>query len=414
MDRINVLDVIKSDWQALSVQYTYGRNAYALFSKNSIDEFSFRAKIQQEYDDVTIRKVDIFDEEFRKENFYYNDRTLGQLLLNSLKTPRNKALKYNNLTGKLLYTDPEWILRDKDSGKPFMLYALEIHLSPGMYLTLNVKTFREKKSDYGVWRREYIFDPMTKHLRRRLKNDDDSQQIFVEASFKDKRNTVDYLDISSIQRFKKCKLGILQTLLTEIKSELGEYISFEPEYKENTYSFELPPKQQGSWNNKGLVSLIKRPICIIDEVNSELSTLMADQIKSQLLTYYNINVIGTTWDERAYHIRLINDEEYYSERNIPDPHRIVPNNMIVQHMIVTNELETRKKAESPEITKVIQELLIKEDVITKQVRIFDWSSLAFDTTWKFVNRTKIRDSENSDKKSHILNALVAKPHNTVI
>ena len=390
LDRINVLDIPLANWKALSVQYTYGRNAFVLFSKGSVDETAFRMQMQEQFPEVTVRKVDILDAEFREKYFYYNDRLLAQLLLNSLRIPKNPKLSYQNLTGKLFYTNADWIIKNKETKRPWMLYALEVHLSPGMYLKLNVRTFRSKTGKPQKGGREYIFDPRTKQLRRRLKEDEKPDQIFVEGSFENSRNTVDYLNIQSPQAFGKCKLGVLQQLLEDVRKRLGDYLTLTPQYRENVQSFEISTLQKQALDAKRLSSLIQRPIHLIDDAGTEHSAAMGEQIKEQLLQYYGLSVSGNTWDPQAYHIRLIHEEAYYSEQDLPDLHANVPDGMIVQHMTEEQKFESNGKKAAPALNKVLQELLIKEDVQQKTIRIFDWKALRFVETWTFVMREKIK------------------------
>ena len=54
-----------------------------------------------------------------------------------MRTPKHHAFAYHNLTGKLLYQEPEWIIRDKKTKKINYLRFLEVVIDPGMYLNLN-------------------------------------------------------------------------------------------------------------------------------------------------------------------------------------------------------------------------------------------------------------------------------------
>lgn len=400
LDRTNVLDIPLAEWKARAVQYSFGRNAFVLFTKGSVDIESFRMQIQEQFPEVTVRRIDVLDEE-RHGCFFHNNRLLAQLLLNSLKMPDNPQLAYQNLTGKLFYTDSAWILKDKQTKRPYMLYALEVHLSPGMYLTLKVKTFRQKTDDRKNNVREYIFDPKTKHLRKRLKEDAKLERIFTEGSFEKKRNTVDYLDYRSIRAFRKCKLGVMQRLLTDIKEKLGDYLTLTPEYKEEVKSFEIPKIQKQALDEKRLASLMKRPIILIDDANTERSAEMIKIITEQLDRYYGLSANIGSWNKQAYHIRLIHEEEYYTQNHLPDPHGNVPEGMIVQHIAEEQELSEGSNKASPALNKILQELLIKEDVLNERVRIFDWKSLGFDRIWTFVMREKIAREDDEERRPHI-------------
>ncbi len=400
LDRTNVLDIPLLEWKACAVQYSFGRDAFVLFRKGSVDVDAFRMQIQEHFPEVSVRRIDVLDAEARKD-FYYNDRLLAQLLMNSLKMPQNDQLTYHNLTGKLFYLDPSWILKDRKTKRPFMLYALEVHLSPGMYLKLKVKTFKQKPSNNYSAEREYILDPKTHQLRKRLKSDEKLGLVFTEGSFENKRNTVDYLNFQSFEAYRKCKLGVLYRILRDVKEKLGAYLTLTPQYREDVQSFEIPKIQKRALNEEYLTSLMKRPFHLIDDAGTERSAAMAEQIRQQLKDYYGLTVSGSTWNSQAYHIRLIHDEEYYSERKLSDPHSQIPYGMIVQHMTEEQELQQGKRKATPAINKVLQELLIKEDVQRGKLRLFDWKALCFEEAWTFVQREKIPVQYDRKRKNFL-------------
>lgn len=105
-------------------------------------EKQFKESIMKEYEDVKIQKIDLFDSEQCNKCFYFENRLLAQLLINSMRTPKHETFMYNNLTGKLFYHDPSWRHKDKLTGKVNFIRFLEIIIDPGMYLNLEHKTFK--------------------------------------------------------------------------------------------------------------------------------------------------------------------------------------------------------------------------------------------------------------------------------
>ena len=101
LDKTNILDLVTQQFQARAVQYSFGRTALVLFDKNDISEKQFRNAIKADYPDATVKKVDILNEESRGKCFYYKDRLLLQLLVNSIRVPRMEGFSYNNLHSKL-------------------------------------------------------------------------------------------------------------------------------------------------------------------------------------------------------------------------------------------------------------------------------------------------------------------------
>ena len=140
--KYNILDSAVYEFKAAAVQWTFGATALVLFRKGEVTEKQFKESIMKEYEDVKIQKIDLFDSEQCNKCFYFENRLLAQLLINSMRTPKHEAFMYNNLTGKLFYHDPSWRHKDKLTGKVNFIRFLEIVIDPGMYLNLEHKTFK--------------------------------------------------------------------------------------------------------------------------------------------------------------------------------------------------------------------------------------------------------------------------------
>ena len=62
----NILDIPTADFKARAVQYLWGAAALVLFDKDTIKESEFRTTLQESYPDVTVRKMDILDQNILK------------------------------------------------------------------------------------------------------------------------------------------------------------------------------------------------------------------------------------------------------------------------------------------------------------------------------------------------------------
>lgn len=403
LDKTNVLDIPLLSYKALAVQYAWGKKAFVLFKKGQVNEFQFRNDIQSNFDEVTVSKVNIFDEEFRSKNFFVNDRLLAQLLMNSIKSPRSEKFAYHNLTGALFYMDSKWLKKDKEKNKFNYLHTLKVELTPGMYLKLSVKTFRLKYNERG--KREYIFDAKTGNFRKKIK-DDEKGDIYIEASFKNSHKTIKFLQFDNVNIFNTCKLGVMRKFLSDVENRLGDYLTLSFEYKENVDCYAVSKEQKKAMDNKHLSALIDRPVHIVDELNTQLSQEAVEKIKEELETFYNLSVTIGEIDSKAYNIRIIHNDEYYDENEITDLHNNIPDDTIIQHITlegvieaITDKKKSKKKSPLPMLNKVLQELVIKKDVLQKYVSVFDWKNLNFDKTWTFVIRRKSKTECESNKKS---------------
>lgn len=401
MDR-NILDfsIIKS--KALAVQYAYGAKALVLFKKGTVDEFDYRMSIQDEFKDVKIKKLDIFDETERQENFYYNDMLLAQLLLNSMSNSSNSKIMYHNLTGKLFYSDAKWIKHDsKNRNKIISFYMLEAAFFSEMYLILSVSSFKLGKAQNE---RKYVFDETTAALRRTLKNDTEAD-TYIKSAYRDKRNTVDYLNIKNIDKFRSCKLGVLKRLLDDASKKLGNYMTLVPECITEVSKYEISKEQKKAVDKTYLANFIDAPLYIVDEIKTPESEQISERVRYEFKKYFGINAVMGEINENVFNIRIIHDKEHYIKNNMHDPHSDIFKNVIVQHITIENAIEAEllndKDKLHPMVTKLLQELAIKKDILNRHITVFDWSKSGIDKDVTFVIREDISDKETGTQHKQI-------------
>lgn|GEM_PF-245844 len=396
LDETNVLDLATDIYKARAVQYTNGRKAYVLFDKYAATERQYREAITTVYPDVAVRKVDLLamSEEELEKTFYWQKRLLAQLLMNSIRAPKQMGFAYNNLTGKLFYSQPEWKALDKKTKKPYMMYFLEIRFDAGMYLNLNVKTFTTKQKHSR--KRLYVIDSKTKNFRRKLTNDNyDENSLFTETSFAHRKNTVPYLDFANFERFKSCKLGVQARFLQDVEKYLGKYMKLESRQREGDLTFQESKKEREGLTNTEYAGILnERGVNIVDECRDEYSPKIVARMAAELKAHYDITPMIGPLDKAANNIRLIHNQEYYEKNDLHDPHDDDLRGYIVQHL--TEEENTKlvgpaQKKPSAVFHKIILELILKGDVRTGRISIFDWQALAGGKTWTFVRREKKRD-----------------------
>lgn len=405
LDRCNILDIPETKFNALAVQYQFGRKAFVLFQKNTVLESEFRESLQSEFKDVSVYHVtleDLQDEKFCKDHFFYGDRLLVQLLLNSIRAPRNESLTYNNLTGKLYYAADNLKNVDKKTGVIWYMSYLEIKLDPGMFLNLDVKTFG--LSSYGKSGRQYVLDPKTGVLRKRLATDEDSLPTYTEKAQNGKHKTVDFLEISSFKKFQECKLGIMERFLRDVKRLLSEYVTLTPMQVEESQEYEVSKKEKEGLSEKGMGNILKqRGVVIVDENKTERSKEIVKKLKYELQKHYGVLAKEGELEKDKYNVRIIHTPEYYERLEIEDLHNATEYGFIVQHLVEEKEHFNDKQSASPAINKIIQELIIKGDVLDRMITIYDWKKLGANKAWTFVRRKKIFN-QNGEKVEHVNSA----------
>lgn len=394
--KYNILNSAIYEFKAAAVQWTFGATALVLFRKGDVTESQFKESIIKEYKDVKIQKIDLFDSEQCKNCFYYENRLLAQLMLNSMRTPKHEAFKYNNLTGKLFYHDPSWIYKDKSTGQVNFIRFLEIVIDPGMYLNLEHKTFR-KCGHEGVGL--YVIDSKTGEFRKKLKKDTDVI-TYKEGSLPNKHFRVDNFDITDYAHFRKTKMGIMEQFLRDVEEELSKYITIEIMKREDAQEYAISKlEKRGITEHEYGEMLQKKGVVIVNESGSEKSQYMIELLKEELRKYYCVEAAVGKLSETSYNIRIIHDDKYYISNGIHDPHSDNLRGYIVQHIAEEAEhfKNKNKKGSSPDIKKVVQELLIKGDVKERSISIYDWKRLDSGKEWTFVLRRKVKSSFNEKK-----------------
>lgn len=395
--KYNILDSALYEFKAAAVQWTFGATALVLFRKGEVTEQKFKESIMKEYVDVKIQKIDLFDSEQCNKCFYYENRLLAQLLINSIRTPKQDSFMYNNLTGKLFYHDPSWKHEDKLTGNVNFIRFLEIVIDPGMYLNLEHRTFRRyDREGTGL----YVIDSKTGEFRKKLKTDV-NDITYKEGSLPHNHFKVDNFDITDYAHFRKSKMGVMEQFLRDVKENLSQYIVIEIMEREDAQTFDISNlEKKGISEHEYGKMLQKKGVVIVDENNSEKSKEIVEKLRNELEHYYSIKVSVGELSKEAYNIRIIHDSEYYAENDMYDLHNDNLKDYIVQHMTEEAEHFTDSKGSSPAVKKMVQELIVKGDVREKQISIFDWKRFDSGKNWTFVQREK-RKIEYGENSKHI-------------
>lgn len=393
--KYNILDSAVYEFKAAAVQWTFGATALVLFRKGEVTEQQFRESIMKEYEDVKIQRIDLFDSE-QCECFQYQKRLLAQLLMNSMRMPKHDSFRYNNLTGKLFYHNPAWKHKDKLTGKVNIIRFLEIVIDPGMYLNLNHETFRRVDCEASG---THVIDLKTGEFRKKLKSDTNTT-AYIKGSLKHNHFRVDNFDMTDYEHFCKSKMGVMEQFLKDVRDNLSKYISIEIMERKDACEFDVSNLEKTEISEREYGELLKKKgVVIVDETGTEKSKEIVSLLSMELLEYYGVEAAIGDLTPGAYNIRIIHNEEYYIENELPDPHNNIKG-YIVQHMTEEAEHFTESYGSSPAVRKIVQELIIKGDVKEKSISIYDWKRLDAGKSWTFVQR-KRRKNEAGENVKHI-------------
>lgn len=215
---------------------------------------------------------------------------------------------------------------------------------------------------------------------------------------------VDNFDISDIAHFRKSKMGVMEQFLRDVNDNLSKYMSIDIVEREDAQEFDISNlEKRGISEFEYGEMLQKKGVVIVDENNSEVSKDIVAKLQEELEKYYHVKAAVGNLSEEAYNIRIIHDGEYYAENEMHDPHSDNLKGYIVQHITEEAEHFTNTKGSSPDIKKIVQELIIKGDVRERMISIFDWERLDSGKDWTFVLRKKIKTKygENAAHINHV-------------
>ena len=186
---------------------------------------------------------------------------------------------------------------------------------------------------------------------------------------------------------------------------------------QETYDYEIPKTEKAEKTYLRYGSLLNNEVNIVDEVKTKESAELIEKIRYELRKFYATEVTSGELSDNGINIRIIHDPDYYREKNIPDPHNNVPKGTVVQHMIAedSKHFETPQKNDKPsaDLRKIIQELLIKQDIKNGMITCFDWKSLGYDRDVIFITREDIThyitDQSNKKEKEYIYKIMRISP-----
>lgn len=399
--KTNVLDIPNLEFKAKSVVYTYGNVWYVMFKKDKVDKIKFKNAINKEAPNTTVEKVDILI-----DKIYPNVMT--QLILNMLYS-NDDDTTYSNITGALYFFNHNWMKKDKKSGGLKSFHCLRFKLSSDMYMELSVTTFSKLscfRSEKIRSQGKYLFDKDTGIFRKKLKSDEynENELFILRSRYPNNHNTVPFLKFNSLKDFKNSKVGIFNKFICDVEEELGEYITIENGGYEE---YETVHANNDSYEVKDYGVLLKgRDIVIEDLVRSEESRELINRIRIDLEESYKIKTRLGVIDKGALNIRIIFNKDYYNDNKIEDPHNNVINDFVVQHRTIESFYDTTDTKEKSALKKIIQELIIKDDIKNNKISLVNWDKYGYEEPWTFVARNEIKTVEKSKYKNYLYSKMV--------
>lgn len=382
--------LISNDYNAFSVLYKPYRYSYAMFKRQD-DIRSLISKIRKncDFSEDAVYDVQPVADAARKGNCI-GGAWLAQLLINSLASSRSryKNFHYCNLTGSLR------IVPDPGSNKRDYIDTFDISLDDQCDLIISVKRYRTCYSvqrDHSIdksgldKRPKYILHSGTGALRRLLPRDGeiDPKKIYIEAAIQNRRAHAPFIDFRSHDAYKNSRVGVFHDVLTRIQEHLSKYMSFELISLDVSQVVELKTTIMN--DPKHIQSLlVDQPIHLVDLVESDESSILAQSLKEGYLEYIRdpkLLTIGKREKKNAFNCRIIHDMGYYDENKLKDRH-LDSNSKILRQNVT---IEENGEVSNAIVKTLVKELLIKRDIQEGRLSLFDWSRLNATEVWTFAS-----------------------------
>ncbi|MHC5823418.1 MAG: hypothetical protein ACYT04_48200, partial [Nostoc sp.] len=124
-------------------------------------------------------------------------------------------------------------------------------------------------------------------------------------------------------------------------------------------------------------------IHIVDRVNDEESAYLVMTLKQLLLPYItdeNLITVGKRDKRDALNFRIIHDAEFYEKMRQEDEYLPSTDEFRRQHLTI----ESSRNVTDPIVKTIIKEQLIKRDISSRTLNLFDWAKLELKGVWTFA------------------------------
>ena len=280
-------------------------------------------------------------------------------------------------------------------------------------MVLSVRTFSKAKFHKKSILKsnpKYVFDNETNILKRKLKSDNiNEEDTYIQRSIdSSKHNTIPFLDFSNYNKYLKCKVGVFDKFLQDVEDELSDYIKITNGGYEK---YEVYNKKDKNFENKDYGKLLnQRTFVIEDLVKTEESEKGIQQIVKYLNLKYGVYAKKGESSTESYNLRIIYNSNYYEKNKLEDPHNNVLEGYIMQHITVDSLAsliepledyikEKKSDKDLPQVTKIIQELIIKGDIIDKKISLVNWDVCKYDSSITFVKHKEIKEENKKDNRN---------------
>lgn len=378
------LDVPLMEKKVCAVRFDPQGSFYVLMEKGEGNKTLLLNALKQtdEIDKICIPPIAFSD---------INDRSLIQLLLNTLGTSSNEMLRINNLTGHLYCYKSEWLKENAKDGCIEQVSCLEILVTKDLCLDVSVRTFTSGKcKDQIIFSPKRPYESYPKYVLSRFqtmarKSKDSTEEEFIQRQKFYNKYNIPFLNIGKQKEtFENSKMGVVADIIQRFNDRFGDlaHLDFDEisDYKflERTRSCINEDKSIKAAALKG------KSIRIIDLVkeNSEEFCAKTQEVVEKLCRIKP--TIGENKSKDGLNICVVLEKEKY--KDIEDPYS-KNYDATVQHITIGGDFKNK----SAQLKSVLNELVIKHDIRNKTLTLYDWKKTGFQNDISFGMKFDLDD-----------------------
>lgn len=383
------LDVPLMEKRVCAVRFDSQGSFYVLMEKGKANkERLFEAlKQSDEIDKICFPPTDFSD---------INDRILIQLLLNTLGTSSNEMLRINNLTGHLYCYKSDWLKENAKDGRIEQVSCLEILVTKDLCLDVSVRTFTSGKcKDQIFFSPKHPYESYPKYVLSRFqtmarKPKDSTEEEFIQRQKFHNKYNIPFLNIGKEKEsFESSKMGVVADIVQRFNDRFGDlaHLDFDEisEYKSLERTRACINEDKSIWT----AALEGKGIRIIDLVkeNSEEYCTKAQEVVEKLSGIKP--TIGVNKSKDGLNICVVLEKEKY--KDIEDPYS-KNYDATVQHITIGGDFKNK----SAQLKSVLNELVIKHDIRSNRLSLYDWAKTGFQNNVSFGMKFNL-DDENEQQ-----------------
>ena len=370
-----LVDDFTNEKFVLSVVYERGNSFYMLLKKSVENQNNINEAVQKLHgtENITVDKMYV---ESVPQNI------IVQLLLNSMGTYEGAILGYHNVTGHFYINHPSWV-----KPKRKQIVSLELRVTKEMLLDWNVRTFtsitqqryirfgKKKFNEYP----EYVLgkDNILKRIEK-----GSSSEAYILRQIGDDKTNIKFLEIDSLEKFQKTKMGVICDCIDKFNTKFSgvahlEFDSFNDYQEEQISSKFLKGSEQ-----RIKESAPSHKIVLVDGVLDPTSPLCIERLKQKIKEQFGCDIsVYKRPKVDAINIVLIHEDDFYKDND--DPHDKVYKDCAIQHVTIETIAHLMSSEKDNEtgwksiLDCIMQEVLIKEDIVCNHISMVNWSDYGF-------------------------------------